>query len=96
MDWGLGNPNKTAILIGCLLILAWLPVRKERWGFWLTWALTLGLGICLIHTYSRGGLVDGGGFGRGFGAFAGFAARKVDSARSSGSRIGNLREFGLR
>jgi hypothetical protein len=60
MDWGLGNPNKTGALIALLMISVWglsfiSPFRK--WGFWVALTLFTGLGVCLIHTFSRGGLI---------------------------------------
>ena len=59
MDWGLGNPNKTAVLIACLMVISWaMAARRFRpWGFWVALVLNAALGVCLIHTYSRGGLV---------------------------------------
>ncbi len=59
LDWGLGNPNKTAALIACLMVLAHLfrYVRNKKWGLFLFAGVFLGLGICLIHTYSRGGIL---------------------------------------
>lgn len=60
MDWGLGNPNKTAALIACLLIAVWSVHRWRSWTFWISLSLFAGLGVCLIHTYSRGGVVAAG------------------------------------
>lgn len=57
MDWGFGNPNKTATLIAILMIAVWALAYIRRWGFWLAWLLFLGLGICLVDTFSRGGMV---------------------------------------
>ncbi|PTY02972.1 hypothetical protein DB346_07625 [Verrucomicrobia bacterium LW23] len=62
MDWGLGNPNKTAALIATLMIAVWAlayfnRLGARRWGFWVALTLFTGLGVCLIHTYSRGGLI---------------------------------------
>lgn len=57
MDWGLGNPNKTAALIATLLVAVWAIAYLRKWGFWVALAPFVGLGICLIHTYSRGGLI---------------------------------------
>ena len=59
LDWGLGNPNKTAALIACLLVLAHLVryISKKKWSLPVFGAVFLGLGICLIHTYSRGGIL---------------------------------------
>ncbi len=63
MDWGLGNPNKTAALIALLMIAVWALAfmrkgkGKGNWGFWAALAPFTGLGICLIHTMSRGGLI---------------------------------------
>jgi len=57
MDWGLGNPNKTAVLIGCLMAASWLLIRIRRGGFAFALTAFALLGACLIHTYSRGGVV---------------------------------------
>lgn len=57
MDWGLGNPNKTAALIAGFMVAAWGLAYVRKWGFWAAFGLFLVLGICLIHTFSRGGLV---------------------------------------
>lgn len=57
MDWGFGNPNKTAVLIGCLMAACWLLARIRRGGFALALVSFVALGACLIHTYSRGGVV---------------------------------------
>lgn len=57
MDWGLGNPNKTAALIATLMIAVWALAYIRKWGFWIALGLFTGLGICLIHTFSRGGMV---------------------------------------
>lgn len=60
MDWGLGNPNKTAALIALLMIAVWALAYMRRWGFWPALVLFTGLGVCLMHTFSRGGLVAAG------------------------------------
>ena len=61
MDWGLGNPNKTAALIAILMIAVWglafIRNGKNHWGFWAALLPFTGLGVCLIHTMSRGGLI---------------------------------------
>ena len=57
MDWGLGNPNKTAALIAMLMIAVWLFAYIRKWGFWIALLLFTGLGIALIHTFSRGGII---------------------------------------
>lgn len=57
MDWGLGNPNKTAALIAILIIAVWGFAYIRKWGFWLAVVLFTTMGICLIHTFSRGGLI---------------------------------------
>jgi hypothetical protein len=57
MDWGLGNPNKTAALIATLMVGVWTLSYIQRWGYWLALVLFTGLGIGLIHTFSRGGLI---------------------------------------
>lgn len=57
MDWGLGNPNKTAALIACLMIGLWALAYIRKWGFWVALVGFTALGICLVHTFSRGGFV---------------------------------------
>ena len=57
MDWGLGNPNKTAALITMLMISAWWLAYVDKGGFWISLALFTGLGVGLIHTFSRGGII---------------------------------------
>jgi hypothetical protein len=57
MDWGLGNPNKTAALIAMLMIAVWGFAYIRKWGFWVALVAFTGLGACLIHTFSRGGLI---------------------------------------
>jgi hypothetical protein len=57
MDWGLGNPNKTAALIAMLMLSLWSLANFRKWGFWLRLSLFTVLGIGLIHTFSRGGII---------------------------------------
>ena len=57
MDWGLGNPNKTGALIAILMVAVWFMALWRRGGFWVALALFTGLGICLIHTMSRGAVI---------------------------------------
>ncbi len=58
MDWGLGNPNKTATLIACLMIALWIiPLIWTR-GFWPTLLVFTVLAACLVQTYSRGGMLS--------------------------------------
>lgn len=57
MDWGLGNPNKTAALIAELMIAVWGLAYLRKRGFWIALGLFIVLGGCLIHTFSRGGLI---------------------------------------
>jgi len=72
MDWGLDNPNKTAALIAELILLSWGFAYWKRWGFWLSSFLSVALGVCLIMTYSRGGL---GAAMCGLGVLLAFAQR---------------------
>jgi len=73
LDWGFGNPNKTAALIVCLMMLSWLPAfwfkssdrpRLRRVAFWVSLITCAVFGYFLLQTYSRGGFVAalGGGF----------------------------------
>lgn len=57
MDWGLGNPNKTAALIAILMVAVWSLGFLRNWLFWVSLVLFSALGICLVHTFSRGGMV---------------------------------------
>jgi|GEM_PF-750644 len=57
LDWGFGNPNITAGLIATLLMAVWGLAFIHRYGFWPALVGFTALGICLIQTASRGGLV---------------------------------------
>jgi hypothetical protein len=57
MDWGFGNPNKTAALICLLMLGVWAFAYIRKWGFWAALLLFTGFGVCLILTQSRGGLI---------------------------------------
>lgn len=57
MDWGLGNPNKTAALIAMLMVAVWPLAVFRRAGFWVALTIFTVLGACLIHTMSRGGIL---------------------------------------
>ena len=57
MDWGLGNPNKTAVFIACLMQAVWLAACFWRRSFWLALPVSTALGYCVVHTYSRGGML---------------------------------------
>jgi hypothetical protein len=58
MDWGMGNPNKTAALIACLMVASWAIPYLIRRGFWTALALFTALGLCLAQTMSRGGILS--------------------------------------
>lgn len=57
LDWGFGNPNITAGLIATLLMAVWGLAFIHRWGFWPALVAFTTLGVCLVQTASRGGLV---------------------------------------
>lgn len=59
LDWGLGNPNKTAALIACLMVVAHLIrlASNKMWVLLVFGVVFASLGVCLIHTYSRGGVL---------------------------------------
>jgi len=57
MDWGFDNPNKTATLIAEIIIAIWGFSYIKKWGWWLALISSCILGGCLIHTFSRGGLI---------------------------------------
>jgi O-antigen ligase len=64
LDWGFGNPNKTAALIAMLMLLPWLlPVfsgesrpRLKECLVWVAYLVSTLLGAQLIQTVSRGGI----------------------------------------
>lgn len=57
LDWGFGNPNTTGALLAMLIVLVWGLAYWRRWGYWPALFLFTGLGVCLVHTMSRGGIV---------------------------------------
>ena len=57
LDWGLGNPNKTAALLVQLLILIWGLSSVKKIGVYISTLMFVLLGGCLLHTFSRGGIV---------------------------------------
>ena len=57
MDWGFQNPNKTATLIAALMFGVWGAAFLWRHGYWIALSLFTGLGVLLVHTFSRGGIV---------------------------------------
>jgi len=57
LDLGFGNPNKTAAFVAILMIAVWGFAYVRRWGFWVSLGMFVGLGIALVHTFSRGGLM---------------------------------------
>jgi hypothetical protein len=56
-DVGFGNPNKTAALVAMLILSVWGIAIWRRAGFWIALALSEILGIVLLNTFSRGGIV---------------------------------------
>ena len=57
LDWGFGNPNRTAALIVTLMIACWAFALFKRGGFWVALGIFTLLGICLVQTFSRGGVL---------------------------------------
>ncbi len=57
LDWGFGNPNKTAALIGFLMVAVWVLPCLHRRLFWPALVLCTALGGALMQTASRGGIV---------------------------------------
>lgn len=57
LDWGLGNPNKTAAMLAGLMVAVWSLAYIQKRLFWLSASLFTVLGGCLVLTFSRGGLV---------------------------------------
>lgn len=56
LDWGLGNPNKTAALIAEGMVAVWSIAYIRQRLCWLSAFLFTVLGCCLVLTFSRGGL----------------------------------------
>lgn len=78
LDWGFGNPNITAGLIATLMMLVWILPRIHRWAYWPTLIACTTLGVFLIQTVSRGGVVAVAVGGL---VLAGFAKRPWPTAR---------------
>jgi O-Antigen ligase len=57
MDWGFGNPNKTAALISMLMVALWILAYTRKEVFWFCLVAFTALGLCLTDTFSRGGIV---------------------------------------
>jgi len=57
LDWGLGNPNKTAAMIAEGMVAVWALAYVRQRLFWFSAFLFTALGCCLVQTFSRGGLV---------------------------------------
>ncbi|MCF6238736.1 MAG: TMEM8 family protein [Candidatus Marinimicrobia bacterium] len=57
LDWGFGNPNITAAMIACLMMAVWYLAWLHRSGFWVALAGFSTLGVMLIQTVSRGGVI---------------------------------------
>lgn len=58
MDWGFGNPNKTAAFILQLILLVIYLFEYRTWQRYLGILVFLLLSICLFHTFSRGGIIS--------------------------------------
>ena len=68
-DFGLDNPNKAAAILACLLVvLLGLSLKSvktgqtcfdtfRRWCRWCCGVFAAAVGLALVHTFSRGGLV---------------------------------------
>ena len=58
-DFGLENPNKTAVLLAFLLLLFLAMILRtcRRWILWCCIALAIPFGYAFVHTFSRGGFV---------------------------------------
>jgi hypothetical protein len=81
MDWGFGNPNQTAALIVTIMFAVWTLAFLWRKGFWIGLWLFCGLGILLVHTFSRGGIAA---FALGVAALLYFAPRPWPNTRIIG------------
>lgn len=57
MDWGFGNPNRTAAFIAIVILALWILPWIKKQLFWFSFPATAFLGIALVHTLSRGGMV---------------------------------------
>lgn len=57
-DLGFENPNRTAALLGMLMMLSWYPAILKRSLFWLSLASYTLLATLLLQTFSRGGILS--------------------------------------
>jgi len=57
LDWGFGNPNKTAAFIAMLTVASWSACLVWKRLFWIMLPVTVLCGVFLFQTVSRGGLV---------------------------------------
>ena len=57
LDWGFGNPNKTAAFIAMLTVASWSACLVWKRLFWIMLPVTALCAVFLLQTVSRGGLV---------------------------------------
>lgn len=57
LDWGFGNPNKTAAFIALLVVTFWAAGVAWKRAFWLMMPIAAIFTVFLLQTISRGGLV---------------------------------------
>lgn len=63
LDFGFGNPNKTAVLLGQLILISFVFFKYGKFGKIFSILLSLFFSVCLVHTFSRGGILAlSGGF----------------------------------
>ena len=64
LDFGFGNPNKTAVLLGQLALVSLVFFKFGKFGKVSSILLSLFFSLCVVHTFSRGGIIALlGGFG---------------------------------
>ena len=77
LDFGFGNPNKTAVLLGQLALVSLVFFKFGKFGKVSSILLSLFFSLCIVHTFSRGGMLALlGGFVVVFVCLAGYATPK--------------------
>lgn len=57
LDFGFGNPNKTAVLLVQLALISLAFFKFGKFGKVCSILLSLFFSVCLVHTFSRGGIL---------------------------------------
>lgn len=78
LDLGFGNPNKTAVLLVQLALISLAFFKFGKFGKVCSILLSLLFSVCLVHTFSRGGIIAlWGGFAVLFVCFARHVSKRA-------------------